>query len=134
MNFRNKSIIFIGLVIILAFGAVAFYIGDKMTITARKMSVDLALSKAQNSFLIVQTEIENSCRQAELYTDAVEEFAFGRELPVIKEILESDLMVSPEISARWFIRIDKNDTMSGVALEKINDSIIVKSPSARKYY
>ena len=130
MNFRNKSIIFIGLVIILAFGAVAFYIGDKMTITARKMSVDLALSKAQNSFLIVQTEIENSCRQAELYTDAVEEFAFGRELPVIKEILESDLMVSPEISARWFIRIDKNDTMSGVALEKINDSIIVKSPSA----
>ena len=130
MNFRNKSIIFIGLVIILAFGAVAYYIGDKMTITARKMSVDLALSKAQNSFLIVQTEIENSCRQAELYTDAVEEIAYGREFPVIHEILRSDLMISQEISARWFIRMDKEKNISGIVLEKLGDSIVEKPTSA----
>lgn len=136
MKLRNKSIIIIGLVIILTFGIVAYFIGDKMAITARKMSVDLALSKAQNSFLIVQTEIENRCRQAELFTEAIEEFAFGRELSLIKEILESDLMGSPEISARWFITIDMNTRfhkkyrMSGIVLEKLNDSIIEKSTSA----
>ena len=129
MKLRNKSIIFTGLVIILTFGIVAYFIGDKMAITARKMSVDLALSKGQNSFLIVQTEIENRCRQAELFTDAIEEYALGREFLVIKEILQSDLMESPEISARWFIRMDRNNKMSGIVLEKLNDSIIEKSTS-----
>jgi hypothetical protein len=135
MKLRNKSIIFTGLVIILTFGAVAYFIGDKMAITARKMSVDLALSKAQNSFLIVQTEIENRCRQAELFAEAVDEFAFGREFATIKGILESDLRGSPEISARWFITIDmrnrfqKKYRMNGIVLEKLNDSIFVKSTS-----
>jgi hypothetical protein len=129
MKFRNKSIILVGIVIILSFGGVAYLIGEKMAITAREMSLDLALAKANNSLLIVQTEIEKSCRQAELYTDAVEEISFGREFPLIEEILKSGLMESPEISARWFIKIE-NKKISGIVLEKLNDSIAVKSTSA----
>ena len=135
MKFRNKSIILVGIIIILSFGGVAYLIGEKMAVTTRKMSVDLALSKAQNSFLIVQTEIENRCRQAELFAEAVEEFAFGREFATIRGILESDLRGSPEISARWFITIDMRNRfhnkykMNGIVLEKLNDSIFVKSTS-----
>jgi len=84
MNFRNKSIIWVGSIIVIAFAITAYFIGEKMTQSTRKMSVDLALAKANNSLLIVETEIEKICRQAELFTDAVEEFAYGQEIPLIK--------------------------------------------------
>lgn len=129
MNFRNKSIIWVGSIIVVAFAITAYFIGEKMTQSTRKMSVDLALAKANNSLLIVETEIEKSCRQAELFTDAVEEFAYGQEISLIKEILESDLIESSEISARWFIRVDGKDKLSGIVLEKSADSILVKSTS-----
>ncbi len=129
MKFRNKSIILVGIIIILSFVGVAYLIGEKMAVTAREMSLDLASAKANNSLLIVETEIEKSCRQAELLTDAVEEIAFGRDLPLIEEILKSGLKARPEISARWFIKIE-NRKISGIVLEKRNDSIAVKSTSA----
>lgn len=58
MNFRNKSIIWVGSIIVVAFAITAYFIGEKMTQSTRKMSVDLALAKANNSLLIVETEIE----------------------------------------------------------------------------
>ncbi|GAB7089715.1 histidine kinase [Marinifilum fragile] len=117
MNFRNKSIIFIGAVIILAFGAVAYLIGDKMTITARKMSVDLALSKAQNSFLIVKRELDESILRTKMLAESIEETIDmnTKESALINNALITKLKLRNEINAVWYIPID--------SLNRRNDGI-----------
>lgn len=108
MKLRNKSIIFIGLVIILSFGIVAYFIGDKMTITARKMSVDLALSKAQNSFLIVKKELDESILRTRLLAESIEETIDmnTKGATIINNALITNLKLRNEINAVWYIPID----------------------------
>lgn len=130
MNFRDKSIILVGSIIVIGFAITAYFIGEKMTQSTRKMSVDLALTKANTNLLIVQTEIEKSYRQVEIIADAIEEIASGLELPLIEEILQSRLMAGPEVSARWFIKMDKNKKISGIVLEKRADSLVTVSTSS----
>lgn len=107
MNLRNKSIVFVGIIIILSFVAVAYLIGEKMAVTARKMSVDLAVSKAQNSFLIVKDELEESILKTEMLARSVEESldANGNEEKAIGRVLCSALNYRKELDACWYLTL-----------------------------
>lgn len=108
MKLRNKSIIFTGLVIILTFGVVAYFIGDKMAITAREMSVDLALSKAQNSFLIVEKELDESILRTRLLAESIEETIDMNTdgAAIMNTAFIAKLKLRNEINAVWYIPVD----------------------------
>jgi len=108
MKLRNKSIVQVGIVIIISFVFVAYLIGEKMTQTARKMSVDLALSKAQNSFLIVKNELDESILRTRLLAESIEETIDmnTKGAAIINNALITRLKLRNEINAVWYIPID----------------------------
>ncbi|WP_461637769.1 histidine kinase [Labilibaculum euxinus] len=137
MKFRNKSIILVGIIIILSFGGVAYLIGEKMAVTAGKMSLDLAVSKAQNSFLIVKNELDGSVLRTGLMANAlVESIDFpGQDEKVIVKTLQSELKIRNELNACWYSSIDENDASGPGKLNvyfRKKGNEIVKSPLLEK--
>ena len=133
MNLRNKSIVFVGILIILSFMVVAYLIGEKMTLTARKMSVDLAVSKAQNSFLVVKNELEERSKQTEVIANALEELLLIDNFNenIVREVLQSGLAGSNELNGRWFIN---NLERSGENLwcQKSGEEIVKRTISEKQ--
>ncbi|MFT5749474.1 MAG: hypothetical protein ACI93S_000732 [Ancylomarina sp.] len=105
MKLRNKSIVQVGIVIIVSFVIVAYLIGEKMTQTARNMSVDLAVSKAQNSFLIVKNKLNDNYEFSTEIRKTLEEFILvnGMKLPIISKQLEGVLSGKNDLYSCWFM-------------------------------
>lgn len=138
MKFRNKSIILVGIVIILSFGGVAYLIGEKMAVTAREMSLDLAVSKAENSFLIVKNELDGSVMRtgmmANSLVDAID-FTVHDEKIIVKT-LQSELKIRNELNACWYSSIDQNGFSSTGKLKvyfKKRGNQILKSELLHKH-
>ncbi|MGZ2371614.1 histidine kinase [Ancylomarina sp. YFZ004] len=108
MKLRNKSIVQVGIVIIVSFVIVAYLIGEKMSQTARNMSVDLAMSKAQNSFLIVKKELDESILRTRLLAESIEEtIDMNTEgAAIMNKVFIAKLKLRNEINAVWYIPID----------------------------
>jgi hypothetical protein len=138
MKFRNKSIILVGIVIILSFGGVAYLIGEKMAVTARQMSLDLAVSKAENSFLIVKSELDGSVMRtgmmASSLADAID-FTVQDEKIIVKT-LQSELKIRKELDACWYSSLDQNRFSSTGEIKvyfKKNEDQIIKSELLEKH-
>ncbi|MCZ4695719.1 sensor histidine kinase [Ancylomarina euxinus] len=115
MKLRNKSIVQVGIVIIVSFVIVAYLIGEKMSQTARNMSVDLAVSKAQNSFLIVKNKLKDNYQFSTAIGKTIEEIIQnqGVRMSVISNELEGVLDGRNDLHACWFVNIDnKSDVLS----------------------
>ena len=133
MKLRNKSIIQVGILIILSFVIVAYLIGDKMTKTARDMSVDLAVSKAQNSFLIVRNKLKDNYQFSIGVGKMIEDIIHVEDvqLPIISSELEGILESRKDLHSCWFVDIrnfEKNvcfvHSNSGVKLSKLENKRI----------
>ncbi|PKQ63809.1 hypothetical protein BZG02_07220 [Labilibaculum filiforme] len=130
MKFRNKSIILVGIIIILSFGAVAYLIGEKMAVTARKMSLDLAVSKAQNSFLIVKNELDASVVRTGLMANAIAEAInfTSQDQIIIEKTLQSELKIRNELNACWYSSIhqevDSEKSSLKMYFRKVADQIV----------
>ncbi|RXQ88057.1 hypothetical protein EO244_15695 [Ancylomarina salipaludis] len=111
MKRRNKSIVQVGIVIIVTFVIVAYLIGEKMSQTARNMSVDLAVSKAQNSFLIVKNKLKDNYQFSIELGKTLEEIikVNGIQLPTISEQLEGVLIGKNDFYSCWFIDLEKSE-------------------------
>jgi len=109
MKLRNKSIVQVGIVIIVSFVIVAYLIGEKMTQTARNMSVDLAVSKAQNSFLIVKNKLKDNYQFSRAVSKTIEEIIHiqGIQMSVISNELEDVLDGRNDLHSCWFVNTDK---------------------------
>ena len=121
MKLRNKSIVQVGIVIIVSFVIVAYLIGEKMTQTARNMSVDLAVSKAQNSFLIVKNKLNDNYQFSTAVGKTIEEIIQiqGINMSVISNELEGVLDGRNDLHSCWFVNVDdKSDVLSFALSEK----------------
>ncbi|MFA8435506.1 MAG: histidine kinase [Marinifilaceae bacterium] len=105
MKFQNKSILIVGVFIILSFAVAAYFIGEKMTHTAMRMSNDLAVSFAQNSFLVVKNELEESVQTVDALQRAIkrEQNIREPESEVLNKILKSGLISKKELAGTWFV-------------------------------
>lgn len=109
MKFRNKSIVVVGVLIILSFAGVAYLISDKMAVAARRMSVDLALAKAQNSFQIVKSELDENILRTKLLAESIEE-TIGMDTEgsaMVNTAFIEKLKLRNEINAVWFIPYER---------------------------
>ncbi len=131
MKRRNKSIVQVGVVIIVTFVIVAYLIGEKMTQTARNMSVDLAVSKAQNSFLIVKNKLKDNYQFSIELGKTLEEIikVNGIQLPTISEQLKGVLIGKNDFYSCWFIDVKESEeelffihTEEGVEKKEIDAS------------
>lgn len=138
MKFRNKSIILVGIVIILSFGGVAYLIGEKMAVTARKMSIDLAISKAENSFLIVKNELNGSVLRTGLLANSIAdaiEFT-NQDEKIVEKTLQSELKFRNELNSCWYSSVAQNRFSSTEKIKvyfKKNGNQIVKSDLLSKH-
>ncbi len=126
MNLGRKSIILAGSIILVAFAVTAFFIGEKMTQSARKTGEELALSKAENNLHIVQSEIEEICRQSEMIAKAISFISFAKDFSLVEEILQLGFVQASEIGTRWFIEI-KNQKINGIVLKRLSNSVATRS-------
>jgi len=131
MKRRNKSIVQVGIVIIVTFVIVAYLIGEKMSQTARNMSVDLAVSKAQNSFLIVKNKLKDNYQFSTEVGKTLEEIikVNGIQFPTISEQLEGVLIGRNDLYSCWFIGVERlkeglffTHTEEGVSKKEIDTS------------
>lgn len=130
MKLRNKSIVQVGIVIIVSFVIVAYLIGEKMTQTARDMSVDLAVSKAQNSFLIVKNKLKDNYQFSTAVGRTIEEIIQiqGINMSVISNELEGILDGRNDLHSCWFVNVDnKSDVLSFAQSENGLKKIELKS-------
>jgi uncharacterized membrane-anchored protein YhcB (DUF1043 family) len=106
MKLRNQSIIIVGLVIVASFILVAYFLGEKMSQSSRKISLDLSIAKARNSYLIVQKELEKRQKEAELTGAALSEVLRVNDVDkkLLEYLLQTYLNENNQINGTWLFQ------------------------------
>ncbi|MCT4614198.1 MAG: histidine kinase [Marinifilaceae bacterium] len=124
MNYKNKIILIVGFSTMLVFSISSLFIGQKLTHSVKKVSTDLAISKAGQSFLTVKNKLEDNLNRAETLSNTIEELLNQIKFndKFLSEVLSANLIDNDELASRWCVISNSNEYNGGIAYK--SDSII----------